>query len=180
MSSKSMGLMVSGSTKKKRVAFLESLEKPIEDTHLPASQDTNQYAIYLGYKVSRDGSFSIVDKVKTGIPMTAGKKLASHLGVTPSVLFIDYLKMSRSTVMRRKQHTSPRFNPDQSDKLVRYARLLSQATQLMEGDKVATQDWLNSPSAALGGQTPLDCTTTEVGARRVEDLITSLEYGMFS
>ena len=112
--------------------------------------------------------------------MDSGTKLAKHLGLEPKVLFILYLGMSRSTVSRREKQAKPRLNPVESDKLVRYAHLLGQAARLMDGDKVAAQEWLDSPSDALGGQTPLECATTEIGARRVEDLITSLEYGMFN
>ena len=50
----------------------------------------------------------------------------------------------------------------------------------MEGDEAAAREWLDSRSSGLGGMTPLQCATTEVGARRVEDLIISLEYGMFN
>ena len=78
-------------------------------------------------------------------------------------------------MIRREKQAKPRLNPDESDKLVRYAFLLSQATRLMENNEEAAQEWLDSPSPALGGQTPLECATTEVGARLVEDLITSLE-----
>ena len=63
---------------------------------------------------------------------------------------------------------------------MRYAHLLSQAKQLMEGDDAAARERLDSPSSGFGGMTPLHCATTEVGARRVEDLIISLEYGMFN
>lgn len=179
MGDNSMAFMVNDSAEK-RLAFLESLAKPVGDLQAQASEEANLYTTYFGFKVQEGRSFNIVEKVRAGFSMAAGKKLASHLGVEPKVLFIRYLGMSRSTVIRREKQPKPRLNPDESDKLVRYAYLLSQATRLMEGHEEAAQEWLDSPSSALGGQTPLECATTEVGARRVEDLITSLEYGMFS
>lgn len=180
MGDNSMEIIVNKSTAKRRVAFLESLAKSPDDLQAQAPEAANLYATYFGFKVHKERSFNIVEKVRAGIPMAAGKKLANHLGVDPKVLFIYYLGMSRSTMIRREKQPTPRFNPDESDKLVRYAHLLSQATRLMESDEEAAQEWLNSPSPALDGQTPLACAITGVGARRVEDLITSLEYGMFT
>jgi putative toxin-antitoxin system antitoxin component (TIGR02293 family) len=180
MGDNSMAFMGNDSAKKKRVAFLESLAQPIDELQAQAAEEANLYATYFGFKVYDGSLFNIVEKVRAGFSMAAGKKLAHHLGVEPKVLFIHYLGMSRSTVIRREKQAKPRLNPDESDKLVRYAFLLSQATRLMEGNEEAAQEWLDSSSPALGGQTPLECATTEVGARRVEDLITSLEYGMFS
>lgn len=179
MGDNSMAFMVNDSAEK-RVAFLESLTGPVADLQTQAFEEANSYATYFGFKVREGRSFNIVEKVRAGFSMAAGKRLASHLGVEPKVLFIHYLGMSRSTMIRREKQPKPRLNPDESDKLVRYAFLLSQATRLMEGYEEAAQEWLDAPSPALGGETPLECATTEVGARRVEDLITSLEYGMFS
>jgi len=178
MGDNSMAFIANDSAEKKRIAFLESLA--IDDLQTQAHEEANLYATYFGFRAHKGRSFNIVDMVRTGISMAAGNKLAHHLGVEPKVLFIHYVGMSRSTLIRREKQPRPRFNPDESDKLVRYAYLLIQATRLMEGDEEAAQEWLDSPSPALGGQTPLECATTEVGARRVEDLITGLEYGMFS
>jgi putative toxin-antitoxin system antitoxin component (TIGR02293 family) len=176
----SMGFMVNDSREEKRTAFLENLANAVEDQRAQSAGEANLYATYLGFKVSKGRSFNIIEKVKTGFSMSAGNKLAHHLGIEPKVLFIHFLGMSRSTMIRREKQARPRLSPDESDKLVRYAYLLSQATRLMEGDEEAAREWLGSPSPALGDHTPLECATTEVGARRVDDLINSLEYGMFN
>ncbi len=180
MGDNSMRLRVNNSAAKKRVAFLNSLANPLDDPQTQALEEATPYAMYFGFKVHKGGSFNIVEKVRAGIPLAAGRKLAHHLGVDSNELFISYIGMSRSTLMRREKQPTPRFNPDESDKLVRYAYLLHQAKRLMEGNEEAAREWLNSPSAALGGETPLACATTGVGARRVEDLLTGLEYGMFT
>ena len=160
---------------KKRRAFLKSLTTPVDELQAQAVEEAKLYATYFGFRINDGSLFNIVEKVRAGFSMAAGKKLAHHLGVEPRELFIHYLGMSRSTVIRREKQAKPRLSPDESDKLVRYAHLLRHATRLMEGDEGAAQEWLDSPSPALGGQTPLECATTEVGARRAEDLITSLE-----
>jgi uncharacterized protein (DUF2384 family) len=40
--------------------------------------------------------------------------------------------------------------------------------------------WLRSPNRALGGESPLALSKTEVGAREVENLIGRLEHGVFT
>ena len=180
MGDNSVTLSTNDTGEKKRAAFLESLSSSVDDLHRQSGKEANFYTIYLGIRASQTGSFNIVEKVRTCFSMAAGRKLAQHLGLEPKELFIQYLGMSRSTVNRRERQSKPRLNPIESDKLVRYAYLLGQVTRLMEGDEEVAREWLDSPSEALGGHTPLECATTEVGARRVEDLITSLEYGMFN
>lgn len=180
MGDNSTASLTNETNERKRADFLKSIASSVDDLHGQTAREASYYAIYLGLKASQTGSFNIVEKVRTGFSMAAGRKLAQHLGLEPKELFIHYLGMSRSTVIRRQKQSKPRLNPVESDKLVRYAYLLGQVTRLMEGDDGAAQEWLDSPSEALGGQTPLESARTEVGARHVEDLITSLEYGMFN
>jgi putative toxin-antitoxin system antitoxin component (TIGR02293 family) len=71
-----------------------------------------------------------------------------------------------------------RLQPDESDRLVRAARIFAQAVGLFEGDEEAARRWLTSPQPALGGSTPWDYAATEIGAREVENLIGRLEHGI--
>lgn len=75
---------------------------------------------------------------------------------------------------------TPRVLTAESDRVVRYARILSLATKLMHGSEEHAREWLSSPANALGGSTPLETAVTETGARRVGDIIITLECGMFS
>ena len=65
----------------------------------------------------------------------------------------------------------------ESDRVVRYAELLYRAVGFL-GDSDAAARWLEIPSAALDGETPLDHATTEFGARNVLRLIGRLEHGI--
>ena len=51
---------------------------------------------------------------------------------------------------------------------------------LFEGDQGAARRWLRKPQRALGDNTPLAMSRTEVGAAEVENLIGRLEYGVFT
>jgi len=87
------------------------------------------------------------------------------------------LSISRSTLQRRK--AAGRLSPDESDKVIRYSRLLRQAADFF-GDIEKARAWLKHPQYGLGGAVPLDYAGTEAGAREVENLLGRMEYGVYS
>ncbi len=87
------------------------------------------------------------------------------------------LSISRSTLQRRK--AAGRLSPDESDKVIRYSRLLHQATDFF-GDIEKARAWLKHPQYGLGGAVPLDYARTEAGAREVENLLGRMKYGVYS
>ena len=91
---------------------------------------------------------------------------------------IHLVGISARTLVRRKEQG--RLSPDESDRLVRAARIVSQAQQLFEGDGASANRWLKTSQPALGGATPVEYAGTEAGAREVEALIHRLEHGVFS
>ncbi len=91
---------------------------------------------------------------------------------------INLVNISPRTMHRRK--AAGRLSPEESDRLVRAARVVEQARQLFENDVNAANRWLGTPQPALAGATPLEYARTELGAREVEALIIRLEHGTFS
>jgi len=87
------------------------------------------------------------------------------------------LGISRATLHRRR--ASGRLDPEESDRVVRFARLLGKAIEVLESAENA-QRWLRSPQLGLGGEVPLDYAESEVGAREVEDLLGRIEFGVYS
>jgi putative toxin-antitoxin system antitoxin component (TIGR02293 family) len=87
------------------------------------------------------------------------------------------LSISRSTLQRRK--TNGRLSPDESDKVMRFARLLEHTTDVF-GDIDKARAWLKHPQYGLGGAVPLDYAETEVGAREVDNLLGRIDYGVYS
>ena len=82
------------------------------------------------------------------------------------------------TLTRRR--SGGRLQPDESDRLLRAARLFQLTVELFESNIDAARAWFSSPKKALGGKTPLEFARTEVGAREVENLIGRLEHGVYS
>ena len=87
------------------------------------------------------------------------------------------LSMSRSTLQRRK--VNGRLSPTESDKVVRFSRLLEHATDVF-GDVEKARAWLKHPQYGLGGAVPLDYAETEIGAREVDNLLGRIDYGVYS
>jgi putative toxin-antitoxin system antitoxin component (TIGR02293 family) len=84
------------------------------------------------------------------------------------------VRISQRTVKRRL--VEGRFHPDESERLVRVARLTERAKEVFE-DLEGARDWLKSPQFALGGEIPLEYADTEPGAQIVEDLLGRIEHG---
>lgn len=160
----------------RRSVFLDALS----DESILSNPDT-QLGIYsrvLGLRLKKGEVFNLEQLVKIGLPVSAGENLAKHLGMEPKDFFKRFLGMSDSTVRRRFKRDQ--LSVRESDRVVRYAHLLSLATNLMSGSEEDARTWLSSSVYALGTSTPLEIAVTETGARRVEDLIVALEYGIFS
>src|ERR1043166_2339848 len=87
------------------------------------------------------------------------------------------LCISRSTLQRRK--AAGRLSPDESDKVIRFSRLVQQAVKLF-GDIEKARAWLKHTQYGLGGAVPLDYASTEAGAREVENLLGRMKYGVYS
>jgi putative toxin-antitoxin system antitoxin component (TIGR02293 family) len=87
------------------------------------------------------------------------------------------LGMSKATLHRRK--LDGRLTPEESDRVIRFARLMGRAVTVFETEENARL-WLSSPQVGLGGAIPLDYAGTEIGAREVEDLLGRIEYGVYS
>jgi putative toxin-antitoxin system antitoxin component (TIGR02293 family) len=87
--------------------------------------------------------------------------------------------LSMATFHRRKLGGLGRLTTDESDKVIRYARLLAKAIEVL-GTEDDARRWLNAAQFGLGGAAPLDYAATEVGAREVEDLLGRIDYGVYS
>jgi putative toxin-antitoxin system antitoxin component (TIGR02293 family) len=117
----------------------------------------------------------IVASVRKGLPYSALMRLQRNTGMSASVI-ADVAEIPARTLARRKQNG--KLDPDESDRLVRVARVFGRALELFEGDVRIAREWLTTAQIALGGRAPLDLAKTDVGAREVENLVGRLEHGI--
>lgn len=124
----------------------------------------------------RDGPGAVVARIREGMPMEEFDSLAEWLDM-PGDQLAPLLGISRATLHRRRK--SGRLESPESERIVRFARLLRRAVEVL-GDEASAREWLRSPAVAFRGESPLSFADTEVGAREVEDLLGRLEHGVFS
>jgi putative toxin-antitoxin system antitoxin component (TIGR02293 family) len=118
----------------------------------------------------------LIESLKAGLPMTELAALRASLDL-PMDRLAPMLGISKATLHRRK--AAGRLDSAESDRVVRFARLMGKAVELLESEQNA-RSWLTSPQYGLGGAIPLEYAETEVGAREVEDLLGRIAYGVYS
>lgn len=114
-------------------------------------------------------------RVREGLSYETFERLRRVLDL-PASRAAELLQIPTRTLARRRE--IKRFEPEESDRLIRLSRLVGLALQLFEGDLEEMRSWLTTAHAALDQQTPVDFATTEIGAREVENLIGRLEHGI--
>jgi putative toxin-antitoxin system antitoxin component (TIGR02293 family) len=118
----------------------------------------------------------LVDALRVGLPVEELDALRASLNVPMDKLGM-ILGISKATLHRRK--AAGKLDPAESDRVVRFARLMGKAVEVFESEENARR-WLNSPQVGLGGAVPLEYAGSEVGAREVEDLLGRIDYGVYS
>lgn len=127
--------------------------------------------------VSSGDTMAIVGQIKAGFDVGCFVKFEKLSGLTREKI-AQCAGIPIRTLTRRKGHG--RFQPNESDRILRVARVFGIAVELFEGDVASAREWLLSPQVGLGGAIPLEVASNDVGAREVENLIGRLEHGVFS
>jgi len=120
---------------------------------------------------------SLLRSVHRGFAYKTFERLIQNLALSQEQVS-RVVDIPQRTLTRRKR--DGRFLPEESDRLLRAARVFGAALSLFEGERDAATAWLQRPQPALGGAVPLDLIRTELGALEVERLTQRLEHGVFS
>jgi len=118
----------------------------------------------------------LIRQIQKGLRFSELETLQNSIAL-PFEQLAAKLAISRSTLQRRK--AAGRLSPDESDKVMRFSRLLEHATNVF-GDIDKARAWLKHPQYGLGGAVPLDYAETEIGAREVDNLLGRIDYGVYS
>jgi putative toxin-antitoxin system antitoxin component (TIGR02293 family) len=122
-------------------------------------------------------SSDLAEVTRAGLPVYSLDALANELSM-PRLSVAKLLGISERTLTRRT-NSSSRFTPIESDRIVRFARVLALAKEVLGSMEKANQ-WLKTGNRALEGDKPIDRLDTDAGVRSVEQVLGRIEYGLYS
>ncbi len=131
--------------------------------------------VRMGQLVGRkiESEADVLALVRKGLPARAALGFAEKRVVDPKLIAPE------STLRRRVEHNQL-LTVDESERMMRLARITSLAESLF-GDEAKARAWLGAPRAFVSDEppiSPLALATTESGARIVESMLLRVEYGM--
>jgi putative toxin-antitoxin system antitoxin component (TIGR02293 family) len=100
----------------------------------------------------------IVKRIEEGPAFSVWERLRRNTALSTTEL-AEIVQIKRRTLNRRK--AEGRFQPDESDRLLRASRLFAKALELFEGDAAAARAWLFTPQPALAGAKPISVVFVE-------------------
>lgn len=117
----------------------------------------------------------VIERIKRGLPFSELEHLRSEID-EPFQSLARQLSISRSTLQRRKAER--RLSPQESDRVMRFWRILRRATKVF-GNVERARQWLKFPQRGLGQAVPLEHASSEIGGREVDDLLGRIDYGVY-
>ena len=111
--------------------------------------------------------------IAAGLPKQALRKTAQRVYEKPAEASLLMYKVVPEATYKRRTLLSPA----ESERTERLARVIAMTEYVWDSVEDA-QEWLKKPHPELGGQAPIECAMTELGARRVEEVLGMLFYGI--
>lgn len=118
---------------------------------------------------------NVLKAVEKGFAFKAIERLAHNMGLSNERL-AEIVGIPKRTLARRK--IEKRFTSEESERLLRGARVFANTLRLFDGSRTDAVEWLLTLQRALG-RAPADLIHTETGTREVERVIGALEHGVF-
>jgi putative toxin-antitoxin system antitoxin component (TIGR02293 family) len=119
----------------------------------------------------------LVRITRKGLPADIVRELANELHIDRQ-LVATVIGIPVRTLSRRLSSRS-RLSASESDRTVRFARVVAQAKDTFE-DVSKAGLWLQTPNRVLKGQRPIDLLDTDAGVRQVETVLGRIAYGVYS
>jgi putative toxin-antitoxin system antitoxin component (TIGR02293 family) len=132
-----------------------------------------QIGEWLGVPVPKTDQ-QMLEMVERQLPTSAINRLVA-LGITRPE--IDGLVIPLRTLQHRRSRRE-KLTVEESDRVLRVARLLSQAESVY-GSRARALAWLRRSHPRLRDRTPLETLKTDTGSRIVEELLIQIDEGMF-
>ncbi len=128
----------------------------------------------LGLQTSIRSVSDLEAAVSAGLPKRSLECLSSRLHLDRRIASAYKFKIVPQATWKRR---GKRLSVDESERTERLARVLAQAEYVWD-DRDQAREWMGKPHPELQDSAPLEAARTELGARRVEDLLDKLFYGL--
>jgi putative toxin-antitoxin system antitoxin component (TIGR02293 family) len=130
-----------------------------------------------GLKSKVDTPTDLVRITRKGLPAETVRDVARELRLDRK-LVAKVVGIPTRTLSRRLTERS-RLSPAESDRLVRFARVIARAKDTFD-DLAAAAQWLQTSNRSLNGQKPIDLLDTDTGVQQVETVLGRIAYGVYS
>ena len=119
----------------------------------------------------------LVELVREGLPAETLPRMAHELSIDRGAV-ARVAGISDRTLSRRLA-SHARLTAEESDRMVRIARVLALADETL-GDRTKAARWLQTPNRALNDSAPFELLDTDTGVRSVETVLGRIAYGVYS
>ena len=114
------------------------------------------------------------ETVSAGLPKTALRHCVSHVLPNPREARNFLYKVIPEATYKRRRSVLKLMESERTERL---ARVVAAAEHVWD-DTDESREFLISTHPLLGGKAPIDLARTELGARRVEELLESIFHGL--
>jgi putative toxin-antitoxin system antitoxin component (TIGR02293 family) len=121
--------------------------------------------------------FDIISLTNEGITKQSLETLIGYLGISKKAFSEKILDTSVKTIERKK--STDKLSRQISSIAIEIARVVEHAFEVFE-DEEKVKRWLNSPVKALKDQKPIDLFYLPTGLKMVNNILTRIEYGVYS
>ncbi|MEL6534021.1 MAG: antitoxin Xre/MbcA/ParS toxin-binding domain-containing protein [Bacteroidota bacterium] len=115
--------------------------------------------------------------IRKGIPISVFEEIQKMMDFSDSQ-WASWLEINIRTLQRYRADSQHIFKPSQTERIFEIAEMIIRGNQVFDS-KEHLQIWLNTPSLALGNESPLSFFENSYGKELVIAELDRIEYGVF-
>ncbi len=130
---------------------------------------------FKNHRVSSPSPVLIEKAVESGLPRKALRHVAELIagGDKTRASALEWGVVPKTTLERRES----KLSPQESERTERIARIFVHARRAL-GTEAEARAFMTTAHPELDGRSPIDAAKTDLGARRTEQILNALEYGL--
>lgn len=122
-------------------------------------------------------SFNVNNTIEVGVTFKLFDDIIRLIHFSEQKL-ADILSLSTKSLQRYRKEKGFRFKPIHSEKLIEIAEVATFGLQVFDSQQ-QFQNWLDTPSFALGNKKPSELLTNTYGIKLVMEELNRIEHGIF-